>query len=78
MFPEGGNYSDEEAVNTVNSLSVLSYNIFQTQTEISDKYNQSNFKSIIKIKESLSTILKPYPYFILGHYNNNYNVICNI
>lgn len=62
MFPEGGNYCDKEALNTINALNALSNMMIEAQAEITDDnmYKQNNCKPIIKIKESLSKLLKPY------------------
>lgn len=67
MFPEGGNYSHEEAVDTVYCLNLLSNNMFKKQTEILDEYKQNNYKSIIQINKSFSKLLRPY-------LNNNNNI----
>lgn len=68
MFPEGGNYGFKEAENTINALKELCDAILKNKTKTTEVLNRNGYKSLTKIKESFSKMIKPY-------YNNNNNSI---
>lgn len=59
LFPEGGNYGNEEAVNTINTLNDLGETMLEEKTEIVDSLENGSFKSVFEVKETFSKIIAP-------------------
>jgi len=59
MFPEGGNYGHEEAINTIHMLKHLSCKMVHKQTSIIKKLKENSYESVTDIKATLLELIKP-------------------
>jgi len=64
MFPEGGNYGDEEAVYTVDALNMLRNTMSREKSDIIKTLRKHSYDPIIEVKELLGRNMKPYVFVL--------------